>query len=433
MKTIEYLYSEYLKSSGVTTDSRTAGSNMIFFALKGENYNGNIFAKKALKKGCRLAVTDDPEIGKNDRIVFVEDSLKCLQELANYHRSKLSIPIIAITGSNGKTTTRELMHHVLYKKYKTLATQGNLNNHIGVPLTLLRIRDEEIAIIEMGANHPGEIDFLCHIADPDYGIITNIGKAHLEGFGSLEGVKRTKSELYRYLDRKNGIIFINGSNPVLQEVSELENIGKVFYIDGKDPQCDGFIVESKEDLKVGIKFIPQERILEARLNITGAYNLENILAAACIGYYFKIPPEDIIAGLQSYESKNNRSQYINTDRNRVIMDAYNANPTSMMESIRNFLSLNGSGKILILGDMLELGPYSMNEHESLLLNIEKKNIEQVYLVGREFGLFKDKFDFSFFETSEDLCEHFRKFPVKDGLLLLKGSRGIGLEKILEVL
>lgn len=433
MGDIETLYKEFLSASGVTTDSRKAGENMIFFALRGDNFNGNLFAGKALKKGCRLAVVDDPEIEKKQGIYHVKDSLKCLQDLANYHRLRLKIPVIAITGSNGKTTTKELMQRILSKKYKTIATQGNLNNHIGVPLTLLSIREADIAIIEMGANHPGEIDFLCRIAEPDYGIITNIGKAHLEGFGSFEGIKKTKSELYRFLDERKGVVFINGNNPILEEVSQLDNIQKIHYIDGNNPLCDGFIIESGNDLKVGIKFIPQQKILEARVKMTGSYNLENILAAACIGYYFKVMPEEIISALQSYESTNNRSQYLDTGKNQIILDAYNANPTSMKESMENFSNMEGDNKILILGDMLELGSYSEDEHKDLLLNIRSENFSAVYLVGEEFSRFKDEFEFKFFSDPEELREHFQQSPVVDGLLLLKGSRGIGLEKIIDLL
>lgn len=433
MKDIEKLYREFQLSSGVTTDSRTAQKNSIFFALQGDNFNGNLYAGKALKKGCRLAVVDDTEIAGGEKVIHVEDSLKTLQDLAKHHRSTLDIPVIAITGSNGKTTTKEMIGKVLSRKYNTFITKGNFNNHIGVPLTLLSINNEEIAIIEMGANHPGEIDFLCRIAKPDHGIITNIGKAHLEGFGSFEGVKQTKSELYRYLAEKKGIAFINGSNPVLSDLSQLEQLKKVFYIDGKEPLCDGFIVESNRMLKVGIKFISQNKILEAQLKITGSYNMENVLAAACIGYYFKIPPEQVVRGLESFESTSNRSQYIETWNNRIIMDAYNANPTSMKESIDNFDKLRDEYKILILGDMLELGKYSKQEHQELLTNIQSRNFHSVYLVGSEFAAFKDSFNFKFFASAAELREHFESNPVKQGYLLLKGSRGIGLEKLLDVL
>ncbi|MFW5819998.1 MAG: UDP-N-acetylmuramoyl-tripeptide--D-alanyl-D-alanine ligase [Bacteroidota bacterium] len=429
----EKLYDEYLKSSGICTDSRKAGHNLIYFALKGEKFDGNLFAEKALRDGCRLAVVDDPEIVKSDRYFLVNNSLRSLQELATFHRDKLNIPVIGITGSNGKTTTKELIHSVLSRKFNTLATSGNLNNHIGVPLTLLKIKNEEIAIIEMGANHQGEIDFLCRIAKPDYGIITNIGKAHLEGFGSFEGVKKTKSELYRYLNEKSGTIFINGSNELLMELARLDNLKQICYIGGPLPLCDGFILDNKNKLRVAVKFLKEGKTMEATVKLAGSYNLENILAAACIAYYFGISPKEIIKGLESFKDTVNRSQFIDTGKNLVISDAYNANPSSMKEAIRNFAGMEHKKKTVILGDMLELGSYSCEEHKKVLEEIGEYDFQEVYLVGKEFFKFSNEYEYNFYTSTSHLLEQFMSQPVNECLILLKGSRGIALEKLLEVL
>ncbi len=434
MNDTQKLYDEYLDSSGITTDSRKAENNMLFFALKGDNFDGNKFAHKALQNGCRLAIIDDPSQSKSQGTFLVDDTLKTLQDLSVFHRKTLKIPVIGITGSNGKTTTKELIQQVLSRKYRTIATRGNLNNHIGVPLTILSIKNEEIAIVEMGANHPGEIDFLCRIALPNYGIITNIGKAHLEGFGSFEGVKKTKSELYRYLDEKEGIIFINGSNEILNSLSDLKNIQKIYYMDGTDPVCDGYVVDSGEKLEISLKFYKTDESHTVKMNLSGAYNLENILAAACIGSYFGVEPDEVTAGLAAYKSTKNRSEYIKTAKNQVLLDAYNANPTSMRESLKNFASLKKEmKKIAVLGDMLEMGEYSSAEHKSLLEEIKTYGFDEVYLVGNEFFNFRKQFNYIFFQSPEQIHEHFASYPVKDSLIFLKGSRGLSLEKLLEVL
>lgn len=427
---IESFYSEFLLSRGICTDSRKAEKGQIFFALKGENFDGNQYASSAIDLGCKLAIIDDPSYCENDKYLVVEDVLVFLQELARYHRQKLNIPIIAITGSNGKTTTKELIYSVLSQKYKTLATQGNLNNHIGVPLTLLKIRNEDMAIIEMGANHPGEIDFLCKIARPGYGIITNIGKAHLEGFGGFEGVKNTKAELYRFLSSQKGTVFINGNNEILRELSEQGEFRKVYYMDGPEVMCDGYVINSLEKLRVAIRFPEKNELHEADLQITGAYNLENILAAACVGSYFDVLPNEVMLGISSYKSSNNRSQFIETEKNKVILDAYNANPTSMSEAIKNFRTIKHHQKILILGDMLEMGEYAQHEHENILHSLDPDEFSGVYLVGNEFYTFKNQFHYHFFTSVEKLIEHFNENPVNNSFILVKGSRGIALEKIL---
>jgi UDP-N-acetylmuramoyl-tripeptide--D-alanyl-D-alanine ligase len=430
---IESLYSDFLSSGGVSTDSRKVMENQVFFALKGDNFDGNKYAGEALNRGCKLVVVDDPTVVTGNNCLHVDDSLQCLQQLALFHRKKLTIPVLAITGSNGKTTTKELISCVLSRKFKVMATRGNLNNHIGVPLSLLSIRDEELAIIEMGANHPGEIGFLCQIARPTHGIITNIGKAHLEGFGGFEGVKKTKSELYQFLDASGGTVFINGNNEILRELTRTGSYRKVFYMSGPQPVCDGYIIENREFLRVAVRFQQENELLEAELGITGAYNLENILAAACIGSSFGISPVDIMTGLSGYESKNNRSQFIDTGKNRVVLDAYNANPTSMDEALKNFRTTGYGKKVLILGDMLEMGEYAYTEHENLLRSLDEDKFLKVFLVGREFFKFREQFNFNFFTSVEGLIEHFKENPVVNSLILVKGSRGIALEKVLELL
>ncbi len=429
---IEDLHKLFLQSAGICTDSRHAAAGMLFFALRGDHFNGNTYAAAALKKGCSHAVVDDPEAGKGPAFIQVGDVLETLQALATYHRHTLGIPVLAVTGTNGKTTTKELILAVLSQKYRTLATTGNLNNHIGVPLTLLKLKDEEIAVIEMGANHEGEIHNLCRIADPDFGLITNIGFAHLEGFGSAEAILRTKTELYRYLEQKDGTIFINGMNGILTAAAEPLRVKKVFYTDGKAPLCDGYITEHSVFLKMMITFRDGGRH-QVITRLTGSYNMENILAAACIGQYFEVPEEQIVSAIEAYTPSNNRSQVMETGTNRLIVDAYNANPTSMAGSIKNFLSLEHPSKLMILGDMLELGPYAAGEHRKILDMVQNIPGLKVILVGPEFSKASGNSGHPSFYVVEDLIEHFRHNPVRNQLILLKGSRGIRLEKLLTIL
>lgn len=431
-KTMEIasIYQLFRQHTTVTTDTRNIPANSIFFALKGEKFNGNSFAQEALTKGAAYAVIDQAEYATSDRMILVDDVLQCLQQLANYHRKELKTPVLAITGTNGKTTTKELIAAVLSKKYRVHYTQGNLNNHIGVPLTLLSMTaDTEMAIIEMGANHPGEIKLLCGIADPDYGLVTNMGKAHLEGFGSFEGVIRTKSEMYDYLRQKNGKCFINADNPLL-----IKQAGAVELISyGKSPGCYlmGEVASTEYHLVVKVLFPKGWLYLKSKL--IGDYNFENLLAAACVGKYFEVDPLLIQKALEEYTPSNNRSQLIKSGSNTIIMDAYNANPTSMMMALTNFVGINNNDKCLILGDMLELGEVSDAEHQKIADFIEANSFSDVYLIGPQFqkttsGQEKKKFD-----NVELLFNYLQTHPINNKLILVKGSRGIHLEKILELI
>ncbi|NBC82163.1 MAG: UDP-N-acetylmuramoyl-tripeptide--D-alanyl-D-alanine ligase [Bacteroidetes bacterium] len=429
------LYKLFRQNGRVITDSRIKTESGIFFALKGERFNGNLFASQALKNGCKWAVVDEDVLPGDDRVIRVNDVMQSLQELANYHRRQRSIPLLAITGSNGKTTTKELIHSVLSKSYKTLATQGNLNNHIGVPLTLLSISDDhEFAIVEMGANHIGEIKRLCEIAEPTHGIITNIGKAHLEGFGSLEGVITAKTELYQFLHAHDGVVFFNASNEILSKEIMKYNFQKIaFDIVSTSGKADYLGVKTAADPFLHCRlFGPDQREnLEVKTQLTGAYNLENITAAFCIGSYFNVPVNGVAEAIQSYLPGNARSQIIETGKNRVLLDNYNANPTSMKLAIQEFINYpTDKKKAMILGDMRELGKYSYEEHQNIVHYIEKHSDIDVYFVGAQFGEHAHK---NTFHTSDDLLVYLREHRLNDHFVLLKGSRSIGLEKIMDVL
>jgi UDP-N-acetylmuramoyl-tripeptide--D-alanyl-D-alanine ligase len=431
---IEDLYHIYKECGAISTDSRKLIPGSVFFALKGDNFNGNRFALEAIGKSCAYAVVDDPNLPPHDRLIQFPDALEALQSLAKYHRSQLNIPFIGITGSNGKTTTKELIAAVLGKKYKVCATIGNLNNHIGVPLTVLSVKDHDIAIIEMGANHIGEIANLCSIADPDSGMITNIGKAHLEGFGTPEGVIIAKSELYDHLAYRNSKVFVDGGNPLLAKLSNEKRLNAVFYGNHPHSECTGEINDSSRFLHATINIVGIKSHLTIHSSLVGDYNLPNLLAAACIGRYFGVPSDDISVALNEYTPSNSRSQLLVTALNKVVMDAYNANPSSMESSILNFLSLKEDlTKMMILGDMLELGSYSKAEHKSIIDLLTKKEFKNFFLVGPEFTIVSESLQKSCYKKVEDLIEHFRLNPVKDHCILLKGSRGIRLEKLMEVL
>lgn len=428
----EQLYNKFLQSTGVTTDSRSGISGKIFFALQGDHFDGNDFANDALQRGCCCAVVSRKELCTSEKYIYSENPLTTLQNLAFLHRNSFSAKVIGLTGSNGKTTTKELISAVMARKYNVIATKGNLNNHIGVPLTLLSVREEDFAIIEMGANHPGEIKMLSAIADPEYGLITNIGKAHLEGFGGPEGVKRTKSELYHHVQSRNGVLFINGGNPVLMELTTGIQVGKQFYIDGENPVCDGYVHKNSMFLRLHLNFL-RGKSWEVQTRLSGEYNFENVMAASAIGKYFGVEEEDIVSALEEYQPQNNRSQYVQTERNRLIMDAYNANPSSMAESLNHFIKYSDRQKMVILGDMLELGQYEEQEHHEILEFIRMQKDLCVLLVGPVFSRLAGKFGFVSFQTTEEAIEHLSKNPVNDFLVLLKGSRGIRLEKIKDVL
>jgi len=430
MTTTETLYSLYLKNPIVTTDSRNCPENSIFIALKGENFNGNSFAKQALELGCSYAVVDEPEAVTDERILLVDNCLKTLQGLASYHRHQCKIPIIGITGTNGKTTTKELMASVLGKKYHVLYTQGNLNNHIGVPLTLLRLDSKhDIAVIEMGANHPGEIKELVEIVDPDYGLITNVGKAHLEGFGSFEGVIKTKGELYDFLRAKDGKIFINMENPYLRSIAKgLEHIKYAtkpgYELWGEALTCSPF-------LKLRWFTDYSETGHEIQTNLIGSYNLENALAAICVGREFKVSDEDICSALEEYVPSNNRSQLKQTEQNTLIIDAYNANPTSMAAALKNFQQYEAPKKAVILGSMKELGTQSEEEHKRLAFNIAESNFDRVFLIGSEFH--QANTDYPIFENSDTFTDYLKEQPLQGYTILIKGSRGNQLESIVPFL
>lgn len=431
---IASLYKIYIENPVVTTDTRNIIPGSIYFALKGDRFDGNTFAVQALEKGARYSIIDNKDYYVDERTILVENTLSALQNLANYHRNQLSILILGITGTNGKTTTKELIKTVLSQKYKVLATQGNLNNHIGVPLTLLSMNtDLQIGIVEMGANHPFEIKQLAEIAQPDLGIITNIGKAHLEGFGGFEGVIKTKKELYDYIEGAGGTVFYNAENPILTGILDKMKVKTIPYGTEAGSYCKGKLVEADPYLNVVIENIagPGQRSCRIATNLVGSYNFENILAAVAIGLYFHIPLEDICTAIASYVPSNNRSQLTKTSRNELLLDYYNANPSSTEAAILNFSKIKRENKMVILGDMLELGEDSEKEHTKILELLSSFNNIQVFLVGEQYKKIAGPFHFTAFETSKELNEWFSDHPVSGQFILLKGSRGIKLEQVLE--
>ncbi|MCL2042198.1 MAG: UDP-N-acetylmuramoyl-tripeptide--D-alanyl-D-alanine ligase [Bacteroidales bacterium] len=490
---IAELHRIFLQHRKVSTDTRADLEGTIFFALKGSAFDGNTFVEQAIAKGAVCCVIDNPDYDVAGKTILVDDVLTTLQQLATFHREQYDIPVLAITGSNGKTTTKELVNAVLSTTYKTACTQGNLNNHIGVPLTLLSMPDDvEFAIVEMGANHPQEIDFLCHIAKPNFGLITNIGKAHLEGFGSFEGVVKTKSELYRYLsggerhcerseairnvetvsgvtsyelqvtgaearrhcerseaiqnvenhwiasgyrprnDGKQGFshgVFVNHDDALLMDLSK--NIPQTTY--GTSPNSDviGRITGMKPFLSLAVELDGREYVINSKL--IGAYNAPNILAAACIGNYFHVPAEKIVSALERYQPDNMRSQIETKGSNTIILDAYNANPTSMNAALDNFFMMDFPRKVVILGDMLELGSWSMEEHEKIVNKLKNSNIDEVFLVGKHFKQLQEPSGFGYFDDVDELIRFFENNGIANSLILIKGSRGIGLEKVMNTL
>lgn len=421
---IKELHDTFLKYNSICTDTRKIEKDCIFFALKGDNFNGNKFAFEAITKGAKFVVIDEKEFNKNSNYILVENVLSTLQKLANYHRTFLGLKIIALTGSNGKTTTKELINSVLSQRFKTIATSGNLNNHIGVPLTLLRMnKTTEIGIVEMGANHLKEIEFLCEIAEPDYGYITNFGKAHLEGFGSEQGVIKGKSELYDYLKTNNKLIFINNEDQT--QLNQLGNYSKsvkfgltedVVKIDFIE--ANPFVVAQFNNSKIDSKLI-------------GSYNFTNISAAIAIGIYFKVPDNLIKEAIEAFTPENNRSQIITRNSNKIILDAYNANPTSMKAALDNLSQLKDSKKIAILGDMFELGESAKKEHQTIAEYALSLNIDGVYLVGSNFYNSQiDSKQITYFKSFEDLEKVFNSSLVEDSTILIKGSRGMALERLL---
>ena len=425
---ITRIHNLFLKCNSVSIDTRKIEPNSLFIALKGEHFNANTFASEALEKGASYVLIDDEAYFIDQRTILVENSLIALQELAKFHRHYLKLPIIALTGSNGKTTTKELIHVVLSKKYKTKATVGNLNNHIGVPLTLLSFNTEtEIGIVEMGANHKKEIQFLCGLATPDYGYITNFGKAHLEGFGGVEGVIEGKSEMYQHLSENNKLAFVNLDDPIQVKKTKLL---KSYSFGINKEAADVFIASIKANPFVEISYSG----LVIATHLIGLYNASNICAALAIGKYFGIEDKEIKVALESYIPENNRSQILSKGTNQIIMDAYNANPSSMIVAIENFVQLDNSNKIMILGDMFELGLESHLEHKAIVDFLFKEENVICHFIGLEFYANRIKRDnFYFHETFESFSMYFQETKIENSSILVKGSRGMALERTLSFL
>ena len=430
MKTPESLYSLFLKHRKVSTDSRNLEKDAIFFALRGDNFDGNQFVLQAIENGAAAAVSDRTEFSEHPQVWVVDDTLRALQQLARMHRKAMPAKVIGITGSNGKTTTKELIAAVLSKKYEVLYTRGNLNNHIGVPLTLLQLKpDTELAVIEMGANHQGEIAALSRLAMPDCGLITNIGKAHLEGFGSYQNIIQTKGELYDYLKRKGGVVFLNGENAILKKI--IGSYSHVEYGNTEKSYCRGTITH--KEMFVGIEWECQENTGLAYSNLIGDYNFENIMAAICVGNYFGISSTIIDKTIASYTPSNNRSQWVRGRRNHLVLDFYNANPTSMAAAISNFQEYDYPKKCYIIGDMLELGDVADEEHAGILDMLKGIWHSDVFLVGKHFMKYNNRSEFLFFENVELLNKYLAKNPPSGSLILIKGSRGIRIEKCIDYL
>lgn len=425
---IAELYKCFMECGKVTTDSRNCPEGSMFIALKGETFNGNAFAAQALKQGCRYAVIDESEYA-GEGTILVDNCLQALQQLANYHRRQLKTPVVGITGTNGKTTTKELISTVLSRKFNTLYTEGNFNNHIGVPLTLLRLtKEHEMAVVEMGANHPGEIKTLVHIAEPDYGIITNVGKAHLQGFGSFEGVIRTKGELYDFLRAKGGAtIFIQNENPYLNGIAEgltCVRYGQTagLYVSGELISCSPFL---------SFRWTAEGVSHEVNTHLIGSYNLDNMLAAAAIGRYFGVSDDDISSALASYLPHNNRSQLKETADNKLIVDAYNANPTSMMAALKNFRQIEAPHKMVILGDMKELGEASREEHQKVVDYLKECGFDRVVLVGPEFAAATHSYQT--FQHVDEVLADIRIHKPQGYYILIKGSNSMKLSQLPEYL
>lgn len=432
---IEQIYKLYSQKYIVTTDSRKVEQGCVFVALKGEHFDGNDFAYKVAEDNVAACViADRKDLPYHERLFIVDDCITTLQELAKLHREKNNIPVIGITGTNGKTTTKELISTVLSQKYNIIYTQGNFNNHLGVPLTLLQIKpNTEIAVVEMGANHPKEIEQLCEIAQPDFGIITNIGKAHLEGFGNFEGVVKTKNELYQYIKLKSkkqeAKIFVNSDNDLLVELSK--EIPSLYY-GSKIKTTNLSLLVQGSKLKNQSPYLNIEwNNNEIKTNLVGDYNFENVMAAIAIGNYFNVESNLIIKALENYRPTNNRSQFIETDKNKIVMDAYNANPVSMSNAINNFKNICDNNHLLILGDMRELGKESLSEHLEILNLIKKLNFNNVILVGSEFS--KVNKDFMSFSNVDELIKHINENEISGMKILIKGSNSIHLEKIINLL
>jgi len=425
---LNQIHELYLSCSAISTDTRNIETGAMFFALKGPSFNGNKYALNAIDKGAKFAIVDEVSVPLNDKIIQVDDVLTTLQDLARFHREYLGLPIIALTGSNGKTTTKELINKILQQRYKTIATNGNLNNHIGVPLTLLRMTiDTEIGIVEMGANHAKEIELLCNIAKPNVGYITNFGKAHLEGFGSEHGIILAKSELYDYLKSSKGLIVINLDD--LKQVKQVGEYSNTFsFSESKQASINIILLESQPCLNVSLI----DTVIKTHL--VGVYNFHNIAAALAVGCYFKLTTKQLKIGIEDYVSANNRSQIVKKNSNQILLDAYNANPSSMGVALENFKRIQNSNKIAILGDMFELGATSAKEHLEIINQAILTKGCIFYFIGSHFFEQKTSHsNFLFFETFEDLKSHLKEMAISNTSILIKGSRGMALERVLELL
>ncbi|HSC52363.1 MAG TPA: UDP-N-acetylmuramoyl-tripeptide--D-alanyl-D-alanine ligase [Phnomibacter sp.] len=427
MISIAELHQYFLQSTGAVTDTRKIQAGQIFFALKGPSFNGNAFAWQACQMGASYAVIDDPDYAISEKMLLVPDVLKALQELALYHRNTFKIPVLAITGSNGKTTTKELVHAVLSTTYTTYTTQGNLNNHIGVPLTLLSIKsDAEMAVIEMGANHQKEIESYCSFTAPTHGLVTNCGKAHLEGFGGIEGVRKGKGELFDYLRAHDGIAFAASDFDYFP--SMVAGINTVHWYGTQTGNVTGHAIQSEPFLQVQIeKGFSQSKQVNTQL--VGAYNIYNVLAAVAVGVHFGVPEEKIVYALESYLPTNSRSQLVEMNGNKIILDAYNANPSSMAVAIENFAGLHAENKMLLLGGMMELGETSRQEHQQLVALIQKYNWKEVVLVGGDFAHVDHPF--RYFENATAAAAWWQQKACTNCYLLIKGSRSMQMEKIIQ--
>lgn len=432
---IRDLYGKFLKTQGISTDTRKDLKDTMFFALKGENFNGNLFIAQAFDSGAKYVVADEISDASwslkfGERLVVVPDALKTLQQLSGHHRNQFTCPVLAITGSNGKTTTKELVAAVLSKKFKTYFTQGNLNNHIGIPQTLLSIRkDAEFIIIEMGANHQGEIASYCEYVRPDYGLITNVGLAHTEGFGGFEGVVKGKTELYRFLQTKQGKIFVSMDNDILLEKSEATR-ERITYGKSSSAFCRGEIAGGTGEA-LSLIVLDGEKKMPVHTQLVGDYNFENVMSAVCIGKYFGVEMEQIKTAIESYTPSNNRSQKISMGTSTIILDAYNANPSSMMEALKNFARLEAPNKVVILGQMMELGIYSDEQHHKIAAMVEAMQVNQKVFVGEGFSFLKSNSSVLYFETTNELKTWFQQQQFENHLILIKGSRKNELEKILK--
>ncbi len=458
MTTTANIYNLFLQHPLISTDTRKIAAGSLFFALKGDKFDANTFAEQAIAAGAAYAIIDNPAYQINEKYILVDDALAALQDLARYHRQQLTIPIIGLTGTNGKTTTKELINAVLSQHFKTQATQGNLNNHIGVPLTLLTINaSHQMAVIEMGANHQKEIELLCSIAQPSHGLITNVGKAHLEGFGGVEGVKKGKGELYDFLSREvrksespeeasisQGVAFVNGDNGTLMEMQQARSLKNVVFYgaQGAGDLVSGELIENSPLLTLRWANNQTDNSHSVKTQLTGAYNLDNILAAICIGVYFKLSDDEINKGIEGYQPKNNRSQIVQTATNTLICDYYNANPSSMFVAIENVGKITAKRKVLILGDMFEMGAEAAAEHEAVIKKAMETLVDDRIFIGKEFnalspkvrksGSPKEAANSTFYETAEDAIAGLKANPIKNSTILIKGSRGMALERLVEL-